>query len=288
MTLWIESIPGYLPVLLSETIFLTALAMSLNIITGSTGYLPFGLHFLFGMGGYVYAISIIKFGLPVYFALIFSGLIGLLSSSFFGFLASKIKGAYFAIATLAIAESMRYIFVNWDYVGGGYGMTLPPVFHLLDFYILSLLVLVLATLSFYLIQKNEKLRIALAAIKENEEVAKICGINVTWPKFMVMIIGGLFISMLGGVWIHYQTYITPSIAFNEMYTVIAVGACLLGGIGSFQGVLLGGLIFAIIREYSWLIFPEIFLLVLGLSLIITVHFFPNGLFHYLEQKFGKR
>jgi branched-chain amino acid transport system permease protein len=124
----------------------------------------------------------------------------------------------------------------------------------------------------------------LTAIKVNEDVAKICGINVSWPKILMIVLAGTYASILGAIWGQYQTYITPSTVFYEMFLVVALAGCLLGGMGTLGGPILGTVVFLVLRELSWFVFPDLFLLILGLSLMFTIKYIPNGIYPYLKKR----
>jgi len=276
--------PGYFNTFISEMFFFMAFAMAFNLITGFTGYLPFGFYFFIGIGSYAYVLTIVKFGLCPFLGFVSSGVIGLFFAYLLGLLMGRIKGSYFAIGTFAMAESMKYFFFNWDFVGKGIGISLPPIFKLENFYWLSLLMFLITALTFYFIRRNNRLRIMLVAIRKNEDMAKICGINVSEPKILVAVFAGVYISILGAIWAQYQTYIAPASVFSEMFVVVALGSCLLGGIGTLEGPILGTIFFLILREISWLVFPDFFLLVLGLSIVLTVKYLPNGIYPYFKKR----
>lgn len=232
---WFGSLPGYLNVAISELFFFMAFSMALNLVVGFTGYLPFGFYFFIGIGSYAYAFSVVKFGLSAFLGLVNSVPIGLFFAAVFGLAMGRVKGAYFAIGSFALAESMKYFFVNWGFAGKGMGLSMPPIFDLRSFYWLSLFMFLITSVTFYVIRRNNRLRIILTAIKVNEDMAKICGINVTWPKMLVMVLAGTYASILGAIWGQYQTYIAPSSVFYEMFMLIALAGCLLGGMGTLGG-----------------------------------------------------
>jgi len=284
LPVWFRLFPEYVNTFISEMFFYMAFSMAINLVIGFTGYLPFGLYFFIGIGSYVYAVSIVNFGLCPFLGLVNTAVIGLFFAFLFGLMMGKIKGAYFAIGTFALAESMKYFFTNWGFVGYGSGLSMAPVFDLQRFYSLSLLILLITSLTFYFIRRNTRLRIMMTAIKVNEDTAKIIGINVNWPKILVMVLAGTYASILGAIWGQYQTFIAPSTVFSEMFIVVAIASCLLGGMGTLGGPILGTVIFLVIRELSWFVFPDFFLLALGLSLIVIINYFPNGVYPYLKKR----
>lgn len=281
---WFNLFPEYFNVFISEIFFFIAFAMALNLITGFTGYLPFGLYFFTGVGSYVYVLSIVKFNLGTFLGFVICMLIGLFFAYLLGLAMARVKGSYFAIGSFALAESMKYFFVNWGFVGKGMGLSLPPIFNLERFYWLSLLMCLITSLTFYFIRRNIRLRIMLTAIKVSESTAKICGINVSWPKILVTLFAGTYASILGAIWAQYQTYIAPTTVFSEMFVVVALAGCLLGGMGTLGGPILGTVFFLILRELCWFVFPDFFLLILGLSIMFTIKYIPNGIYPYLKKR----
>ncbi|HUL23464.1 MAG TPA: branched-chain amino acid ABC transporter permease [Thermodesulfobacteriota bacterium] len=276
---------------LLTSIFLYAiLAQGLNVIAGFTGYASFGNMIFFGLGGYTVGILMVKAGSPFFPAMIAAGAVGIIVAILIGMPLLRLKGHYFALASLGAAEAVRQIMDNLtDLCGGAMGLTLPqmvgkPAQVNLSFYYLIFILLLIFFGATYFISKN-RLGYALKAIKANEEAADAMGINTTLYKIVAWAISGLFTAIAGGVYAYWFTFIEPATVFDVMIVVKLFVILLLGGAGTVMGPLYGAFIFEGISEVVWSRFLNLHMGILGIIVILIVFFVPNGLIDMVRRGF---
>ncbi len=272
-------------------IFLYAiLAQGLNIIAGFTGYAAFGNMIFFGLGGYAVGILMVKAGISFFPSLIAAGIVGILVAILIGMPLLRLKGHYFALASLGAAEAVRQIMDNLtDLCGGAMGLTLPqmagkPAQVNQSFYYLTFILLLIFFAATYVISKN-RLGYALKAIKANEEAADTMGINTTLYKIIAWAISGIFTAIAGGIYAYWFTFIEPATVFDVMIVVKLFVILLLGGAGTVMGPLYGAFIFEGISEIVWSRFLNLHMGILGIIVILIVFFIPNGLVDMVRRGF---
>jgi len=276
---------------LLTSIFLYAiLAQGLNIIAGFTGYAAFGNMIFFGLGAYTVGILMVKAGISFFPSMIAAGAVGIIVAILIGMPLLRLKGHYFALASLGAAEAVRQIMDNLtDLCGGAMGLTLPqmagkPAQVNLSFYYLIFILLLIFFAATYYISKS-RLGYALKAIKANEEAADTMGINTTLYKIVAWAISGLFTAIAGGIYAYWFTFIEPATVFDVMIVVKLFVILLLGGAGTVMGPLYGAFIFEGISEIVWSRFLNLHMGILGIIVILIVFFIPNGLIDMVRRGF---
>jgi branched-chain amino acid transport system permease protein len=276
---------------LLTSIFLYAImAQGLNIIAGFTGYAAFGNMIFFGLGGYTVGILMVKTGVSFFPSMMAAGAVGIIAAILIGMPLLRLKGHYFALASLGAAEALRQIMDNLTGLcGGAMGLTLPqmagkPVQVNQSFYYLTFFLLLICFAVTYVISKN-RLGYALKAIKANEEAADAMGIHTTLYKIVAWAISGIFTAMAGGIYAYWFTFIEPATVFDVMIVVKLFVILLLGGAGTVMGPLYGAFIFEGISEIVWSRFLNLHMGILGIIVILIVFFIPNGLVDMMRRGF---
>ncbi len=276
---------------LLTSIFLYAiLGQGLNIIAGFTGYAAFGNMIFFGLGAYTVGILMVKAGVSFFPSMMAAGVVGIIAAVLVGMPLLRLKGHYFALASLGAAEALRQIMDNLtDLCGGAMGLTLPqmagkPAQVNLSFYYLIFVLLLICFTATYSISKN-RLGYALKAIKANEEAADAMGINTTLYKIVAWAISGVFTAIAGGIYAYWFTFIEPATVFDVMIVVKLFVILLLGGAGTVMGPLYGAFIFEGISEIIWSRFLNLHMGILGIIVILIVFFIPNGLIDMVRRGF---
>jgi branched-chain amino acid transport system permease protein len=272
-------------------IFLYAvLAQGLNLIAGFTGYAAFGNMIFFGLGGYTVGILMVKTRFPFLPSLFAAAIVGIIVAILIGIPLLRLRGHYFALASLGAAEAVRQIMDNLtDLCGGAMGLTLPqmpgtPEQGNMAFYYLLFALLIVSFAATYFISRN-RLGYALKAIKANEEAADAMGINTTYYKVVAWALSGLFTAMAGGISAYWYTFIEPATVFDVVVVVKLFVILLLGGAGTVMGPLYGAFIFEGISEIVWSRFLNLHLGILGILVILIVFFIPNGLIDMARRGF---
>ena len=259
------------------------LAMSWNFIGGMAGYPSFASAAFFGLGAYSGAVAQ-KFGVPVGLAWASGGGVSLAFAALLGLALLRLRGHYFAIASLVVAEVLREL-VNsaTELTGGGMGLNLPvprdaTVASQSEFFFYSMLGLAAITFAAMLLTTHSKLGFGLRCIQQNESAADILGVNTTLYKVAAFMLSGAFAGAAGAIYASWVHYIEPPDVFDVLYSIKAIVMVLLGGAGSVFGPLFGAAIFLSLEELVWRNYLQVHTGVLGLMIVLLVLFLPKGVF----------
>jgi branched-chain amino acid transport system permease protein len=269
------------------------LSISLNLLLGYTGQLSLGHAGFFGVGAYLSSLLYLNLGVPMWGGLILAlcgaGLLGFVVAK----LAFKLRGAYFVIMTIGIAEVLKLVALNWvDLTKGPMGLTdiaAPQIelgFIAIDFsqkvpyYYLVLFCVVLAVI----LQNrlvNSTFGRSFVAIRENEDLAESVGIDCYKYLVIVVIVSSAFAGVAGSLYAHYVSFIDPGV-FAFFISVNAVMMAIGGGQGTQAGPILGAILFTLIPE--WLrVFGDARMAVYALMVIFIVIFMPKGMLFYVTR-----
>jgi branched-chain amino acid transport system permease protein len=281
-----------LHVLIIIFVYIT-LVESWNLPGGYAGYISFGHVLFFGIGGYSTAMLVIFLEIPAIVTYFLGGIFGALVALIFGYISLRLKGPYFAIATLALATIGRYVFLNFDIFGGAEGLLLPMStwtreFEKIPYYYGSLAIATLSVFTVYVITKT-RLGIGLMAIRENEEKAEGLGINTTRHKVVAFIISAFFPGMMGGVFASYLEYVNPDSCFSILYSANILLMAILGGLGTVTGPIIGSSLIVVASEIlSFTVGHQVRLVLFGFILVTFAIFLPGGLLSLRERGQGMK
>jgi branched-chain amino acid transport system permease protein len=262
---------------------LAALAESWNIIGGFTGYASFGNVAFFGIGAYTTGVLLTVAEWPFVLALPAGGLLAMAFAGLIGMPILRLKGHYFAIATLGVAETMREIVYNLKITGGGTGLTMPITRSPLPFFYLMLAILLAATLVNWWLSAS-RFGYGLIAIREDEDAAMAMGINTALYKTVAFALSGAFAGLVGGVFAYWITFIDPEGVFRVIVTIQMIIMAVFGGMGTVVGPLLGALVLASVSELLSTQLVSLAELFNGLIVILVVLFMPKGLAEVIRQR----
>jgi branched-chain amino acid transport system permease protein len=193
-----------------------------------------------------------------------------------GWLVLRLRGHYFAIATLGVAEATRELVLNFDPLGAASGLSLPIARDSrLFYYLLLALVVALAALTWWL--TRSRLGYAFVAIRENEDAAAALGIDTYRYKIVAFALSAGFTGIVGGIYAYWSTFIDPSTVFNSAYSVEMIAVCLIGGAGTILGPVIGSILFELLAGQIWAHFISWHATILGLVIVALVLFLPQGL-----------
>ena len=279
------------------------LATAWNILGGYCGYVNFGSAAFFALGAYS-SVALHKLGanidrtsrirwstspslifpLNIPTLIIFGGIISGLVGLGTGYLTLRLRGAFFAIATLALAVVLQTLIVNWDFVGGSRGAYIirPADVPILDSYIqyLFLVMLVLAVIAIAVSRIIERSRLGygFATIRDDEVAAEACGVPTLRLKLVATTISGALMGMAGAPFPYYIGYLEPSSAFGLAYAVNSIAMPMIGGTTSWVGPLVGALLLGTLQQVATVtISSAVNLLIVGLLLIGFVIVAPKGI-----------
>jgi branched-chain amino acid transport system permease protein len=268
---------------LATTVLMYAvLALSWNFIGGMAGYPSFATAAFFGLGAYAGGVAQ-KFGLGMWWAWGFAGLLAFAFAAALGLALLRLRGHYFAIASLVVAEVLREIINSaTDLTGGGMGLNLPlrtgqTVQQQADFFYWTMLGLAALAMVATLAVQYGRLGFGLRCIQQNESAADMLGVNTTATKTTAFALSAIFTGIAGAVYASWVNYIEPPDVFDVLYSVKPIVMVLLGGAGSVFGPLIGAGVFLGLEEIVWRRFLEVHSGVLGLLIVLLVLFLPSGL-----------
>jgi branched-chain amino acid transport system permease protein len=280
------------------------LATAWNILGGLTGYVNFGAAAFFACGAYATVFFHKSYPLPipllVAIGAVVSGLIGL----GMGYLTLRLRGVYFAIATLALAVVLRTLVTNWNYVGGARGayvvrpaeLELPDLPYLEGLslpYIqyLFLIMLAIAVIAIVIARtiEHSKLGYGFATIRDDETAAEASGVPTLKLKLIATTLSGALMGMAGAPFPYYIGYLQPSSAFALDYAVNSIAMPMIGGATSWIGPVVGAMLLGSLEQFITVtISSSINLLLVGLLLVGFVIIAPNGLVGLWQRIFSKR
>jgi branched-chain amino acid transport system permease protein len=290
------------------------LATAWNILGGYCGYVNFGSAAFFAVGAYSsvalhklgtnvdrYAVEwlapLLKMFMPLNIPTliivggIVAGVIGLGT----GYLTLRLRGAFFAIATLALAVVLQTLIVNWDYVGGSRGAYIirpasVPIFGNYIHYLFAMMV-ALSVVALTVARMIEKSRLGygFATIRDDELAAEACGVPTLKLKLVATTISGALMGMAGAPFPYYIGYLEPGSAFGLSYAVNSIAMPMIGGTTSWIGPLVGAVLLGSAQQYITVtISSAANLLVVGLMLVIFVIIAPKGLVGLWQDYMRKR
>ena len=255
-----------------------ALAAAWNLIGGLTGYAAFGNVAFFGLGAYTVAFLTDKLHLNFAFALPLAPLVAAGFAGLIGLPLLRLRGHYFAIATLGTGIAVGEVIKNLPWFGGAAGL-FPPIYRHADalFFYLMAAAAGLAVLATWLVMRS-RLGYGLIAIRENEEAAAVLGVNTTAYKVAAFALSAALTGVAGGIFAQWNSFIDQEAVFPIQYSVQMILMAIIGGAGTVFGPVAG----AIVLE--WLILTlaggganAVYAQIgLGLLLVVTVMFVPRG------------
>jgi len=279
---------GYYENLGRGVLMFATLSFGWNILGGYTGYVSFGNVVFFGIGTYTSAALWQHWhqqSIPL--AIVCAMVVAVVFAIVLGTPILRLRGHYFAIATLGIALATEEIVANIDWLGAGSGQAIRPLEAFSSYYVAMWIVCAASMLATYLIT-HSKLGYAFVAIRENEEAAAVLGVNATRYKVIAWAISAAMAAAAGAVFAGANGFIDPPTAFATDDNVFPIVMALLGGVGTVAGPLIGALILTAINETLWSHFPQIHTLFFGAVIVLVVLFLPRGLLWLLNVRGGWR
>jgi branched-chain amino acid transport system permease protein len=275
---------GYAVNFLLVIFYWIGLAGCWNFMSGYTGYIDFGSATYVGVGSYGAGILILKTGFPLFPAILTAGLSTLVLALAIGWPTLKLRGAYFAIATFALAETLKQVTEEWNALtGGGSGLTYPVRLDDLTYYwiYLGLAGTVVGMTS---LTSKSKMGYAIKAIYQDEQAAARVGINTHWIKVRTYGQSAFFMGLLGALEASRIGYITPVDVFNVHITIKMIIMSLLGGMGTILGPVIGAGFLQIVEEILGTAFLNWYLVFMGILIVLVIMFMPKGISGWVWHK----
>src|SRR5262249_34381038 len=274
---------GPYPIRVATVIFMwAALAGSGNLLAGYAGAVDLGPVVYHGIGAFVTASLMLKLGLPFLVSAVLAGVVAMAIAYAVGTPTLRLRGAYFAIGTLALAESAKQLALAWDRLtripltGGSAGVSLP----LGAGYVLfcfGILVLMVAVPAAALWLGGSKFGYGLRAIAENDRLAEASGVDIHRLKRRVYVASACVIALTGGTAGYWLSYINAADVFSASITFQMVVMVLLGGLGPPFGPVVGPAFLTLVSEFLGTRFVYHYLIAIGVIIVLISLFAPSGL-----------
>ena len=274
--------PNMVRLILTTAVW-TSAGIAWNLLGGFTGQVSFGFAVFYGLGAYCAALMI-NAGYSPYLGFAGAAAIAVVASFLVGLPTFRLRGPYFAIATIGVGEATRVVMNNLDITGGasGYRIIEHGAFHQIEHYYTAIVLVGLAVTISTLIA-HSKFGLALRAIKQDQEAAADVGVNPFRSKLWVHAIAAGLTGIAGGVYARYHAFIYPGDVFAFQTSISILLMPVIGGIGTVWGPVLGGVIFGVVEEQLVVKFPNFHLLLYGSLLILIILFEPDGLMGLLRR-----
>jgi branched-chain amino acid transport system permease protein len=312
----IERDPFVLHVLIMSA-FWAAAGGGWNIVGGYSGQLSLGHAVFFGLGAYACVLLLILWAIPPLIGALFGALISILAALFITFPTSRLRGPYFALATLAFGESIRIIFLLLrDITGGAVGLGVPaigevpfigersmgyalegdPIVYLyfvskIPYYYFALALMLIVLYVSHRVE-NSKFGIFLESIREDEDAAMALGVPTLRYKLYASAVSAAITSICGSFYAIYIRYVTPYTVFNMMFSVQMAIVTILGGMGTVWGPVIGSFILTPASEALRVFLSGRLaaghLVVYGVIMVVIIMLLPKGIIPSLRLRFEKK
>ena len=268
-----------------------------NVMGGYAGMFSFGQASFFGIGAYTSSFLLLTFHVSPWIGLVAGGIISSLLAAAIGYPCSKLRGHYFAIASIAFAEIVRIVFTNWQMVGAAEGLTIPMLkeslahfmFHSskLPYYYIILAFLLLAVAVCRWVSTS-KMGYYFRAIKESHEIAQVLGVDVVRYRLYAIMISAFLTSMAGTFYAQYILYIDPDSVMILPISVQIVLVAMLGGANTVLGPVVGAAVLVPLSEYgrAWLGYKGtgMDLIIYGTLITLISMYQPNGVWGAITNR----
>jgi branched-chain amino acid transport system permease protein len=270
------------------------LATAWNILGGYCGYVNFGTAAFFAIGAYSSVFLHKVYPLPVPALMLVSALVSGVIGLGTGYLTLRLRGAFFSIATLAMAVVLQTLVVNWDFVGGSRGAYIirpetlefagVTINYIEYLFILMLILTVIALATAQTIERSQ-LGFGFATIRDDELAAEACGVPTLRLKLIATTMSGAFMGMAGAPFPYYIGYLQPQSAFGLEYAVNSIAMPMIGGTTTWIGPLIGAILLGSLQQIATVtISSAVNLLLVGVLLVAFVIIAPNGLVGLVQER----
>lgn len=267
------------------------LCLSWNIVGGFMGYPSFGTAAFFGLGAYAGGI-LQNLNTPIALAWIAAPVVGAVFAALLGAVLLGLRGHYFAIGTIAVVEVMGEIANNWEGVtGGAVGMNLPLVagdpraVGIFFFFVMWGLALVAFALTAAI--ANSKFGFGLRCIRQNENAARMVGLDVFKAKVAAFVISGAIAAAAGAVYASMVSFIQPSDVFDVLLSIEVPVMVMLGGAGSVLGPVVGAALYVMLKELVWVNFINFHSAILGVIIVAVIYLVPGGVLREVSVRWRR-
>jgi branched-chain amino acid transport system permease protein len=252
------------------------LAQSWDLLGGYTGYINMGHICFFGIGAYTFGILWNK-GLPLYISFVAGGVAAVMFALIISFPFFRLRGHYFALASFALVKLMEHLTLNLpSLTEGSDGLMVLQGNRMIPTYYLSLFMVIAVIAVTYFITRS-RLGLAMASVREQEEIASDFGVPVQRIKTTAMVIAASFAGLMGSFYTWYTIFINPEMVFGTEIALMPMAMAMLGGSGVIIGPVIGAIFLFIVEETLWTRMAYLHTAAYGLVILFVGLFMPGGL-----------
>jgi branched-chain amino acid transport system permease protein len=280
---------------LAAVFMFVTLAQGWNLIGGFAGYPSFGNVVFFGLGGYTTAVLMAKTGASFWLTTLAAAAVGAGFAVLMGIPILRLRGHYFAIATLGVAEGTREVVNNLGFTGGGSGITVPAVgteavtsYPGNTGFYFYFLVLALAAVAIVWWVSRSRFGYSLRAIAQDEEAAASMAINTTRAKIAAFALAGTLTAVAGSIYAFQQVTIYPQRLFDVDITVLMVVMAVIGGTGTVVGPVIGAVALQYLSEWLRDHYTDVHTMIFGAIIVVAVILFPMGIVRFSREAWRRR
>jgi len=272
------------------------LGVAWNLLGGYAGQVSLGHAAFYGVGAYTSTLLLLNFGVNPWLGMLAGGLVAAGLSFGFGWSCFRLKGHYFAMATIAVVEIVQIVFTNWEYAGAAVGLTIPMnqrgwgamVFADKQPYYLLALGLLLLTLAATWAVERSHVGYYLRAIKDEPDAARSIGIHIARYKQVALALSAFFTALGGSLYAQKELYIDPGSVLTTALSIKMALVSILGGVGTLFGPVVGAVVLTTIEELTRAAFGGSgrgtdTMIYAGLIVVIAVYY-PSGLVGWWRER----
>jgi len=280
--------------LMIMVLFWTLLGASWNLLGGFGGQVSFGHAAFLGVGAYTTMLFYLSLNLSPWLGMLAGGVLGALFALPIGLICFRLRGPYFSLATLAVAEIVRLVALNWEQLTAGpVGLlitTLPPLSILgrnvdweskIPFYYIAAALTLFAMVLTWLISRS-RLGAYLTAVREDIDSAEAAGIDTVRTRVIALVLSAFVVGLAGGFYAVYFRYIDPDAVFAISLSVEMVFIAVVGGLATTAGPIVGALVLVTIAEVFRERFAVGHLIFYGLFMMLVIRYMPEGIWGRLR------
>jgi branched-chain amino acid transport system permease protein len=271
-----------------------------NIVGGYAGQVSLGHVAFYGLGAYTSTLLFTQFGLNPWLAMLAGGVLAAAVSLVIGWSCFRLKGHYFTMATIAVAEIVQIVFTNWEFAGAAVGLTVPmdkqgwDVFIFaskVPYYYIALGLLLVTLLANYLIEKSY-LGYYFRAIKDEPDAARSLGVNLSTYKQIAFAVSSFFTALGGSFYAQKELYIDPASVLGTGLSIKMALVSILGGIGTLFGPIIGAGVLTTIDEGTRVLFGGsgrgTDLIIYAALIIVIAVYYPTGVMGWVNNLTARR
>lgn len=292
---------GYYRHIVIIALMWVVIGSSWNLLAGYTGQVSFGHAIFFGTGAYAAGLCVSKLGISAWWGMLFGGPLALLVGLIIGWICFRLRGPYFALATIAIGEIFRLVAIDWRGLTEGMeGILIMQTFRSkVPYYYLALAIAAACLWAIHLVM-HSKWGFYFIAIREDQDAAEAIGISSFRYKSLSLMISSFFTGLAGAFYMNYMAFIDPHVVFSlHDISIMAILVGIIGGVGTFWGPAVGAFVMVWLQETfrssffgflpAWV--SQAHVLVFGLLVIFVIRYLANGIvgdWHKVQDLWLKR